>query len=147
MITWLISIPMAETDRVLVDTSAFFALLVNDDTFHERAVAFYSSALESELELWTTSYVLSETIALLQRRFGFDSARTFSTMMEERVQVHWVDAAVHASAWRRYAESRGAGMNLVDWTVAVVAENMDARIFTFDSDFSNRGLSVVPRSA
>ena len=136
---------MAETDRVVIDTSAFFALLVADDTFHERAVAFYRSALESELELWTTSYVLSETIALLQRRRGFESARGFVDRFETTVRVHWVDDAVHASAWRRYADSRGAGMNLVDWTVATVAESMNAQIFTFDSDFSNQGFAVVPR--
>ena len=137
---------MAETDRVVVDTSAFFALLIDDDTFHQRAVAFYRSTVERELELWTTSYVLSETIALLQRRRGFESAGRFNAMIEPSVRVYWVDADVHQSAWRRYAAAGGVGMNLVDWTVAVVAETLNAHIFTFDSDFSNRGFSIVPRS-
>ena len=96
-------------------------------------------------ELWTTSYVLSEAIVLLYRRFDFDMVAAFVERFETAVQVYWVDSAVHQSAWRRYAARRGAGMNFVDWTVAVVAENMNAQIFTFDGDFSNQGYSVVPR--
>ncbi len=61
------------------------------------------------------------------------------------MRVYWVDADVHQTAWRRFAESRGTGLNLVDWTVAVVAETMNAPVFTFDSDFSSRGIAVVPR--
>ena len=137
---------MVGTDRVVIDTSAFFALLVDDDAFHQQAVAFYRSALESELELWTTSYVLSETIALLQRRRGFESARRFNSMVEQGVRVHWVDANTHQNTWRRFADARGIGMNLVDWTVAVVSETLNAHICTFDRGFSNRGFSVVPHS-
>ena len=136
---------MAAADKVVIDSSAFFALLVDDDAFHQQALGYYHLLLEREQELWTTSYVLSETIALLQRRRGFESARSFVEKFEPSIRVHWVDAAVHQAAWRRYADSRGAGMNLVDWTVATVAESMNAQIFTFDSDFSNQGFAVVPR--
>ena len=136
---------MAETERVVVDSSAFFALVAEDDAFHQQAADYYRLLLEREQELWTTSYVLSETIALLQRRHGFESARRFSAMIEGRVRIHWVEGVLHEEAWRRLSARHGAGLNFVDWTVAVVAENMNAQIFTFDSDFSNQGYSVVPR--
>ena len=135
---------MAAPSSVVVDANAFFALLIAGDLFHRQAVAAYDQFLDNEQELWTTSYVLAETIALLRRRFDFDMAAAFVDRFELSIRVHWVDAAVHQAAWRRYADSRGAGMNLVDWTVATVAESMNAQISTFDSDFSNQGFAVVP---
>lgn len=138
---------MVVPSRVVVDTNAFFALLITGDLFHQRAVDTYDQMLENRQQLWTTSYVLSECIALLHRRHDFDGVAAFVERFDESVQVFWVDAAVHNEAWRRYAETRGEGMNFVDWTVAVVAEIMNAPIFTFDSDFRNRGFAVVPRSS
>ncbi len=136
---------MVVPSRVVVDTNAFFALLITGDDFHQRAVDLYAQMLYDERELWTTSYVLSECIALLYRRHKFPSVAEFVERFEESIQVFWVDAAVHNEAWRRYAETRGEGMNFVDWTVAVVAVIMNASIFTFDTDFRNRGFAVVPR--
>ena len=136
---------MAAPSSVVVDTNVFFALLFEDDLFHSRAVVAYDQMVDNRQEIWTTSYVLSEAIVLLYRRFDFDMVAAFVERFETAVQVYWVDSAVHQSAWRHYAARRGAGMNFVDWTVAVVAENMNAQIFTFDGDFSRQGYSVVPR--
>ncbi len=138
---------MAVPRRVVVDTNAFFALIITGDLFHRKAEDAYERMIDRRQELWTTSYVLSECIALLHRRHDFDAAAAFVERFEESVQVFWVNAVVHNEAWRRFADSRGVGLNLVDWTVAVVAESMNAPIFTFDSDFGNRGLPVVPRQA
>ena len=136
---------MAAPSSVVIDTNVFFALLISGDKFHHQATEVYDHLVNDEQELWTTSYVLSEAIALLYRRFDFDMVAAFVERFETAVQVYWVDSAVHQSAWRHYAARRGAGMNFVDWTVAVVAENMNAQIFTFDGDFSRQGYSVVPR--
>ena len=136
---------MVVPSRVVVDTNAFFALLITGDRFHRQANDVYAQIVSRNQQLWTTSYVLSECIALLHRRHDFDGAAAFVERFDESVQVFWVDAAVHNEAWRRYAETRGEGMNFVDWTVAVVAVIMNAPIFTFDSDFRNRGFPVVPR--
>ena len=60
-------------ERVLIDTSAFYALLAATDLFHTRASAAFERLLDGEQGLWTTSYTLVETVALLHRRLGFES--------------------------------------------------------------------------
>ena len=62
---------MADSDRVLIDTSALYALRSADDLFHERANATFREMTLSEQEFWIPSYTLVETIALLHRRLGF----------------------------------------------------------------------------
>ena len=58
---------MALPESVLVDTSAFYALISATDEFHGRARAAYERLLDRDQGLWSTSYVIVETIALVHR--------------------------------------------------------------------------------
>lgn len=137
---------MGTTDRVLIDTSAFYALLSADDRFHHQASVVYQGLIDGGRELWTTSYTLVETVALLHNRLGFDVVSEFSEWLRRSdVQVFWIDGLVHAEAWHQYAASRGRGMSFVDWTTAAVSSEMGAPVFTFDRGFANQGFSVAPR--
>ena len=62
---------MATPERVLVDTSALYALRSEADLFHHRARAAFEYLMDEGEELWTTSYALVEIVALLHRRLGF----------------------------------------------------------------------------
>ena len=68
---------MVLPERVLIDTSAFYALRSATDLFHNRASVAYERLLDREQELWTTSYTLVETVALLHRRLGFEVVSEF----------------------------------------------------------------------
>ena len=76
---------MALPDRVLVDTSAFFALCSASDLFHSKASLAYERLIDREQELWTTSYALVETIALLHRRLSLKSSRSSRSGVDEQV--------------------------------------------------------------
>ena len=137
---------MALPDRVLIDTSAFYALRSATDLFHNRASVAYERLIDREQELWTTSYTLVETVALLHRRLGFDVISEFSEWHRRcNLQVLWIDSQMHAEAWNRFMENRGQGLSFVDWTTVVASYEMDAHVFTFDAGFAQRGLPVVPR--
>ncbi len=58
-------------EKVIIDTSAFYALMSANDSFHRRAADTYERLIDREQELWTTSYALVETMALVHRRLGF----------------------------------------------------------------------------
>jgi predicted nucleic acid-binding protein len=47
------------------------------DGYHARAARAFRELLESKQDLVTTSYVLVETTALLQHRFGLAAVRAF----------------------------------------------------------------------
>ena len=138
---------MALPDRVLIDTSAFYALRSATDRFHNRASGAYERLIDRERELWTTSYTLVETVSLLHRRLGFDVVVEFSEWRRRaNLQVLWIDSRMHAEAWNRFMAEQGRGLSFVDWTTAVASLEMeDAPVFTFDAGFANVGRPVVPR--
>ncbi len=78
---------MALAERVLVDTSAFYALYSASDLFHDRAKVAYERLVDREQELWTTSYTLVETVALLHKRLGFDVVSKFSEWRRSNLEI------------------------------------------------------------
>ena len=137
---------MAMVERVLVDTSAFYAIYSATDRYHHRASAAYERLTDGGQELWTTSYALVETVALLHRRLGFEVVLEFSEWQRRsNLEVLWVDGGIHEAAWGRFTDRLGTGLSLVDWTIVVASREMGAPVFTFDGGFANEGLAVVPR--
>ena len=137
---------MVLPERVLIDTSAFYALRSATDLFHNRASVAYERLLDREQELWTTSYTLVETVALLHRRLGFEVVSEFSDWRHRSdVQVLCIDSRMHVEAWDRFIAERGRGLSFVDWTTTVASRAMSAPVFTFDAGFASEGLPVLPR--
>ncbi len=59
--------------KIFTDTSGLF----RNDVMHDPAKATLTALLETGTELHTTSYVLQETLALLQARISLDAAIRF----------------------------------------------------------------------
>ena len=137
---------MAETDPLLIDTSALFAILSTKDKFHRRATDIYGELTQTEWSIFTTSYALVEAVALLHRRGGFSAVLAFEDWRKDtNLQVFWVDERLHDAAWTRFIENQGRGLSLVDWTIAIASRELGAPIFAFDADFAQQGLPVLPR--
>ena len=51
---------MATPERVLIDTSALYAIHSDTDLFHRRAIAALEQLGDTDAELWATSYTLVE---------------------------------------------------------------------------------------
>ena len=135
---------MAPPEKIVVDTSAFYALISAADEFHSRAEANYEVLKDRDVELWTTSYALSETVALVHRRLGFDTLSRLLDIVELHVTVYWVDSVVHSAAMENFKTAGGRGLSLVDWTVLLVSRIESARIFTFDASFADHGVMTIP---
>lgn len=137
---------MPSPKRVIMDTSAFYALISSTDAFHTQAKSAYDRLLDWEWELWTTSYILVETSALVHHRLGFEPLKTFmETLLSGIARVLWVESTIHSEAWRRMVERQGKGFSLVDWTTVVAAEHLEASVFTFDRSFRQEGILTFPR--
>ncbi len=138
---------MRAADRVIVDTSALYALISSTDEFHATARGTYDELLTGDSELWTTSYVLVEFGALVHHRLGFNSLRTFVESTEGVFDTVWIDETLHAEAWKQLLQREGRGLNFLDWTSLLAARSLQATIFTFDTGFASEGAAVIPRSA
>ncbi len=129
--------------KVFVDTSAFFATLVRNDYMHVRARETFERLIGWPVELHTTSYVVLETIALLQARVGLDAARSFQHEFLSIVKVCWVDQSLHEKAFRRLELRGRREISLVDCTSFVwMEESGVARAFAYDEHFSAEGFTV-----
>ncbi len=59
---------------VFVDTSGLLAILDAEDLHHAQAAACWKELIERDEPLVSTSYVLVETFALVQKRLGLAAA-------------------------------------------------------------------------
>ncbi|MEK7354633.1 MAG: PIN domain-containing protein [Chloroflexota bacterium] len=136
---------MLSPKRVIVDTSALYALTSATDAFHTQAKSSYERLLDWEWELCITSYILVETSALMHHRLGFQPLITFmETALSDVVRIVWVENTIHGEAWRRMMRRQGRDFSLVDWTTMVVAEQLKASVFTFDQGFRHEGILIFP---
>ena len=62
---------------VFVDTSALLAILDTDDEEHAAARRTWEHLITTHQVMVCSSYVLVETVALVQRRLGVEAVRTF----------------------------------------------------------------------
>jgi predicted nucleic acid-binding protein len=131
--------------RVYVDTSAFYSALVRDDADHSAAQETLERLRQENADLVTSSYVLQETIALLQRRWGVEAVRDWEKQVEPGLEIVWVDAEVHRRALVALLASGDRRISLTDWSsFEIIRHARIARAFAFDRDFLNRGFEVLP---
>ncbi len=85
---------------VFIDTSALFALLDASDVRHREAARIWAGLLDSEADLFTHSYVIVETSALVQRRMGEKLIEPFFDGLLPLVRIIWVEEEIHRRALR-----------------------------------------------
>lgn len=132
-------------ERVIVDTSAFYALASNSDEFHSRARLQYQQLVDEAVELYTSSYVFTEAAALIHRRLGYPILERFAESVRDTIRIIWATRRTHWEAWDLLKQRTGRGLSFVDCTTVVLAKSMDAQVFGFDEDFHREGFVLIPR--
>lgn len=64
------SAAVARPNRVLIDSSAYFALFDESESPHQRASDVYSRFAREHWYTYTTNYVIAEAHALILNRLG-----------------------------------------------------------------------------
>jgi predicted nucleic acid-binding protein len=129
---------------LLVDTSAFLALLNESDRAHDRAHAVWDQLRGRDAGLLTTNYVLVETIALLGRRFGPEVVRTFQRDLVPLLEITWVDRRIHERAMAALLTAGLRDLSLGDCVSFEVMREMGIeQAFAFDPHFEQQGFTVI----
>ena len=129
---------------VFADTSGLFAYLVKNDFMYVRAKNIFQSFAESNTRLLTSSYVLLETTALLQRRVGMAAVFDFRNKIVPLLDVVWVDADWHEKALNRLFALNRKKISLVDCLSFVIMEAREIQtVFGFDEHFKENGFSLA----
>ena len=132
--------------KLFLDTSAFVALEDRSERRHAQARAFYESLTPRD-QLYTTNYVVDETVTRLRYTIGHAAAVTFAeTVLKSRLfRIVYVDAELEKSALnvlRKYKDKRLSFTDCIS-IAAVERLRLDA-VFAFDDDFVAVGLWAVP---
>ena len=131
-----------------VDTSALYALLDGDDRFHALAATAWLELLPSEDQLVTSSYVLVEACALVQRRLGIAAVRDLSDHLLPVLGTEWIGEAEHRTAHAALLASGRRDLSLVDCvSFHVMRKARIRRVFTFDPHFAEQGFEPIPASS
>ena len=129
--------------KVFADTSGIFALLVGNDSMHQRAKLAFTDYAEHKAQLFTSSFVLVETTALLQRRIGLAAARDLNSRIIPLLNIIWTDKDWYARAVQRLFLEGSKYLSLVDCLSFEIMESYDiVEAFAFDKHFDEMGFST-----
>jgi len=108
------------------------------------APAVHRHLRREDARLVTTSYVLVEAYALIQRRVGPGAVHALRRGFAPLLEVVWVDASTHESALDELDRLGDAAVSLVDAASFVVMwERSIHRAFAFDTHFKEGGFERV----
>ena len=129
---------------VFVDTSAFYAALDVEDDNHSVAQQIWQQLLQGHVLLHSTSYVVVETFALVQRRLGMAAVRVLQEDLMPFVVIHWVDQETHTAGVESLITVDRRSLSLVDCVSFVVMRQLGIRdAFAFDDHFTEQGFTLL----
>jgi predicted nucleic acid-binding protein len=129
--------------KVFVDTSGIFALLVKNDAMHSQARKNFGYFSQVKAQLFTSSFVLAETTALLHRRIGRGSVRDFNKKLLPLFEIIWSDKEWYVRAIQRLFLEAHQGISLVDCLSFEIMESFDITMaFAFDRHFEKMGFTT-----
>jgi len=130
--------------RLFADTSGLFAALVRNDRKHEDAKPLFSRLIELGAEIHATSYVLLETLTLLQSRSGLAAARACEQAIRPLLRITWMDEERHRRAFRRLERVGTRSVSLVDCASFETMAELGLRAaFAYDPHFEAEGFSLL----
>lgn len=130
---------------LFVDTSALLALLDSREPWHDAVAEAWNRALENDIQLATSNYVVVECFALVQRRKGLAALVAVADTLLPLIEVIFVDAEVHGAARLALVTSGRRRVSFVDCTSFELMRRRGIReVLTLDSDFVRQGFQVLP---
>jgi predicted nucleic acid-binding protein len=128
--------------RVLVDTSAFLAVMDVDEQNHLVAKRLWEDLIREEAILVCTNYVLVETLALIQRRFGMALLKAFQDNVTPVMHIEWVDEPLHQASIAALLTANRRRLSLVDCVNFEAARRLGiTTVFAFDQHFVEQGFT------
>ena len=130
---------------ILVDTSAFLAILNKEDPNNASATELLASFVEDGEELFCTNYILVVSYALIQRRLGMDAIRDFQKEILPSIKIVWLGLEEHKHIVARLISDNRRNLSFVDWSSFETLERLGIKsVFTFDRHFREQGFDVIP---
>ena len=134
---------------VFLDSSFFIAWVVNNDAYHSSADHALIGFKTNKTRLFTSNYVLQETITWIISKAGFATAKVFIDRGSELetaalITVIWIDRLLHQESLEVLQKYRDHPFSFVDASIIAVVKHLKLEtIYTTDSLLRATGLNVV----
>jgi predicted nucleic acid-binding protein len=122
-----------------------YAFISEDDRNYQLARQTWGVLLTSEDKLRTNSYVLVESITLIQQRLGMKYVRAFLPQFTPILQVDWLGQEQHSRAVEQLLTADRRQLSLVDCSSFETMRRLGIETaFAFDEHFHEQGFKVIP---
>lgn len=133
-------------NQVFVDSSFFFALLIDTDKFHREAEALYEIFKRGQHELIVTNFILDETYTLLRAKKGLPKALQLRQTIESSdvlLSLVRVTKEDEDNVWEWF-EKDWSKLSYTDCVSFAVMQRLDiTHVATFDEHFSRAGFTIA----
>jgi predicted nucleic acid-binding protein len=132
--------------KIIVDTSAIYALIDRSDNWHLKAKQYFSEIKTQELDVVVTNFIVAETHALLLSRIGHELAREWIRNL--LWSIEYVNKADEKRAREIIITYHDKSFSYTDATTFAVMERLGLSVaLAFDSHFNQFGWQCFDLSA
>jgi predicted nucleic acid-binding protein len=111
---------------------------------HVRAKLNFAYFAQHRVQLLTSSFVVVETTALLQRRVGLAAVHDFQSKITPLLEMIWVNGDWYTRAIQRLFALNNRNISLVDSLSFEIMESREiTHAFTFDKHFPENGFTIA----
>lgn len=137
--------------NVFIDSSAWLAILDENNPHYTSARAFFKSLLEQNARLVCNSYIMDETIAQIKREVGNPLATEFLLVIEESVltinlKIDWLSRRVRRVVLDNYIKNEQENLELRHFYIyeTLKRKRIDY-VFSFDKELTYFNFPVMPQ--
>ena len=133
-------------NSIFVDTSGFYAILVNKDEKHEEAKGVFREMAEARGIFVTTDYILDETATLLRARgYGYLlQAFMHKTLNSRACRVEWMDSQRFRQTWHFLQKRSDQDWSFTDcFSFWLMDELQIEKALTKDEHFKHAGHNAL----
>ena len=129
---------------LFVDTSGWASLFVNTQPYYPQAEQYFRLAVQQQKIIYTTNYVITELVALLNSPLRVDRSRIFEIVDAIKtvtyVEVIHIDDVTDALAWKLCKSRVDKAWSLVDCISFIVMKHKGCQeALTTDRHFEQAG--------
>ena len=135
-----------DVEKIFVDTSAWVALFVANDIDHGRATAAFETLKKFKTLLYTSDYVVDETITTILAR----GSRKQSVLAGSALLTSAIIKIVHVApdylkpAWALYQKYTDKKFSFTDVSSLAIMKDMGmTKAFAFDRELSQAGIELI----
>ena len=132
---------------IFVDTGAFIARYIKADQFHAQSIEQWRRLAADNEQLFTSNFVINETITLLSRWAGTKYAAGTARILYASGALTIIRPVEEdeTQAIHMLERSGQPGISFTDCVSMVLIERLRiSNVFTFDNHFRRMGVQIVP---